>query len=297
MKVLVIVNPQAGSVSHDERQEQWREIFQSHGIDAEIARVPPEGLSARIKRAAEQGVDAVVAAGGDGTVSAVASHMAGTSLLLGVLPVGTRNHFAKDAGIPLEFAAAVKVIAGGATRVIDVGDVNGRTFLNNSSIGAYPEAVQARTKELVLPKRRKTTAMILGLLRVFHLRPLLRVRITHDERTYTRQTPFVFVGNNEYGNLLRESKRARLDEGTLSLFTARSTGLLCLLRLIRDGMLNRLATSRDFEHQLVKEVKLVPGRRAHEVSVDGDVVRMEGTLHYRIVPGALRVLVPKEPPA
>lgn len=299
MKVLVIVNPRAGTAGREDwekLQDQWREIFMSRGVDADIVPVPLAGLGARIKCAAEQGVDAVVAAGGDGTVNGVASHLTGTALPLGILPVGTRNHFAKDAGIPRELPAAVDVIAGQFTRTFDVGEVNGRIFLNNSSIGAYPEAVEEREKEREARRRRKSTAMMVALLRVFRLRPLLHVRITHHDHTCTRRTPFVFVGNNEYGNLMKEEKRPRLDAGTLCLFTAKSTGLLCLLRLLRDGVFNRLAKSPDFEYQLVKEVTLESRQRTLQVAVDGEVVRMDGPLHYRTRPGALRVLVPRKTP-
>lgn len=299
MKVLVIVNPQAGTSGPEDSgklQKEWRDIFMSRGVDAEIASVPLEGLRARIKSAAGQGVDAVVAAGGDGTINAVASHLAGTALPLGILPIGTRNHFAKDAGIPRELMASVNVIAGQFTRRFDVGEVNGRIFLNNSSIGAYPEAVKEREREREERRRRKSTAMMVALLRVFRLRPLLHVRITHHDLTCRRRTPFVFVGNNEYGNLMKEEKRPRLDAGTLCLFTAKSTGLLCLLRLVRDGVFNRLAKSPDFEYQLVKEVTLDLRERTLQVSADGEVVSMSGPLRYRTRPGALRVLVPKETP-
>jgi len=300
MKVLVIVNPKAGNAAGEEakgeRERHWKELFHAKGLEAEIARVPREGLAARVKHAAEQGVEAVVAAGGDGTVNAVASHLVSTGLPLGILPNGTRNHFAKDAGILQDLEAAVAVIAGRFARSFDVGEVNGRIFLNNSSLGAYPEAVEEREREQQQRRRGRSTAMFFALLRVFSLRPLLRVRITHDGQSYTRRTPFVFVGNNEYGNLMKQDKRTRLDAGRLCLFTAKSTGLLCLLRLIRDAVLNRLAKSRDFEYQLVQEVKIEPHRRALKVSVDGDVVDLDRPLHYRSLPGTLRVLVPDGKP-
>jgi diacylglycerol kinase family enzyme len=87
-----------------------------------------------------------VAAGGDGTVNAVASAVAGTERCMGVLPVGTLNHFAHDLGLPLKLEAAVAAITGGRTRGIDVAEVNGAVFVNNSSIGAYPTMVLDRER-------------------------------------------------------------------------------------------------------------------------------------------------------
>lgn len=293
MKALVIVNTLAGSA---ENHDQWKELFRAAGVEAEIARVPLEGLNQRIKRAAEQGADTIVAAGGDGTVNAVAAALIGSSLRLGILPAGTRNHFAKDLGIPLPTADAVAVIARGFTRTCDVGEVNERIFLNNSSIGAYPEAVAIRDERGPVKRSVRTMAMFAALLRVFRLRPLLKVRFTHDGKTYTRRTPFVFVGNNEYGNLLKQEKRPRLDGATLCIGTAKSTGLLCLLRLVRDGIFNRLATSRDFEYELTSEVKVEPHGRSGKVAVDGEIVTMKSPLLYRTRPGALKVIVPEGPP-
>ena len=89
----------------------------------------------------------VVAGGGDGTLSAVAAALVGTDTALGVLPMGTLNHFAKDLGIPLKLEKAVQTLFTGKIARVDVGEVNGRIFLNNSSIGFYPRIVQARKRE------------------------------------------------------------------------------------------------------------------------------------------------------
>lgn len=297
MKAFVILNPQAGTAPGMEGGEwinKWKEQFLVCGVEADIQAVPRNLMGPAIKAALDQKVDAVVAGGGDGTVNAVAAHLTGAGVPLGVLPLGTFNHFAKDLGIPGDFEAAVKIIARGFTREVDVGEVNGHIFLNNSSIGAYPQAVKERDRGRELRGRRKSVAMAIAVLRVFRLRPLLLVQVTRGALTYCRRTPFVFVGNNEYGNLLKDSKRQRLDGGKLCLFTAKSTGLCCLLRLIWASMLNRLADSRDFEYQSVSDVTIDPHKRTLSVALDGEVFKLMGPLHYRVRPAALRVLVPEE---
>ncbi|MDP9258013.1 MAG: diacylglycerol kinase family lipid kinase, partial [Actinomycetota bacterium] len=82
----------------------------------------------------------------DGTVSAVAAALAGTSTPMLVLPAGTLNHFARDLGVPLDPAEAALLVRDGARRQVDVAEVNGRVFVNNSSIGAYPIAVALRER-------------------------------------------------------------------------------------------------------------------------------------------------------
>src|SRR5215207_1992660 len=100
MQVMVLTNPAAG-VEADAPQ-QLRDAFAAVGVDAEIVQVPGEQMTSAARNALEQRVDAVVAAGGDGTVSAVAAALAGTETPLGIIPTGTLNHFARDLNLPLE---------------------------------------------------------------------------------------------------------------------------------------------------------------------------------------------------
>ncbi|HVV85968.1 MAG TPA: diacylglycerol kinase family protein, partial [Kofleriaceae bacterium] len=144
MKVAVIMNHAAGSagVAHArDRAAAIRTAFTDAGVEVELHPGDGPRLADLARAAAASGVDAVVAAGGDGTVSAVASALAGGDVPLAVLPLGTLNHFAGDLGMPRELAAAARAIAAGTIDRVDVGEVNGRVFVNNSSIGLYPLVV------------------------------------------------------------------------------------------------------------------------------------------------------------
>jgi diacylglycerol kinase family enzyme len=140
----------------------------------------------------------VVAGGGDGTIAAVAAALVGTDVALGVLPMGTLNHFAKDLGIPLELGRAVQTLFTGKVARVDVGDVNGRVFLNNSSIGFYPRIVQEREREQRQGYSKwlafaQAAALIVQQSRTLH------VELDDDHgRRQSYDTPFVFVGNNRY---------------------------------------------------------------------------------------------------
>jgi diacylglycerol kinase family enzyme len=295
MKVMVIINGAAGSVGGKDDQRAGRicDAFRTVNVEAEVRIVKGRQLIDVARDAAQSGVDAVVAGGGDGTISTVARVLAGGSIPLGVLPLGTLNHFAKDAGIPLNFNDAVRVISEGNVRTLDLGEVNSYTFINNSSIGLYPHIVQQREELRQRHGSGKWLAMMLAAISVFRRFPLLRVRIELDYCIIPLTTPFLFVGNNEYQmSLFALGARSKLDGGKLSLYVARCKGRLCLFRLAFLAIMNRLDQAKDFDLRSVTEIWLETRRRKLRVSLDGEVVRLRPPLHYRVLPGALRVILP-----
>ncbi|MCA1619077.1 MAG: hypothetical protein LC795_07150 [Acidobacteria bacterium] len=249
-----------------------------------------------VRRALSEGARAVVAGGGDGTVGSVAGALAGTDLPLGVLPLGTLNHFAKDLGIPLGLEEAARNVCEGRVVSVDVGEVNGQVFVNNSSLGLYPRIVRRREKLQEREGSGKWSALARAGLAVLRRHPFLNVRLDADGRRITRKTPFVFVGNNEYETEgLQLGGRSRLDAGRLSLYVAHRTGRLGLLRLVLSALLGRLRQAHDFDALRAEEI-WVETRRAKRlpVATDGEVTVMTTPLHYRVRPGALKVIVPKE---
>ena len=209
---------------------------------------------------------------------------------MGVLPMGTYNHFAKDLGLPLETREAIKLIKARKLKAVDVGEVNGRVFLNNSSLGAYTHMVDEReqtVRRFSLPKR---FANFVAFLKVLRRWPLINVKLDIDGKRILRTTPFVFVGNNEYTmNLFKVSLRSCLDQGVLWIYTLRTTSFIGLLRLLWRSIINRLEQSRNFESYAAKEFTVSPFRKSVRVALDGEVVRMKTPLHYRIRPRDLLV--------
>ncbi|RPJ02134.1 MAG: diacylglycerol kinase family lipid kinase, partial [Candidatus Aminicenantes bacterium] len=118
MKILVILNSLSGNGTSGEGESKAAEIadaFRAAGIDAHVKSPEVTDFSAFMKQVEMSHFDAVVAAGGDGTVGTVAGGLAGTSTPLGILPLGTLNHFAKDLKIPFDLKEAVLTIAAGKT--------------------------------------------------------------------------------------------------------------------------------------------------------------------------------------
>ena len=292
--VMVIVNGGAGHGHDDKAADELRAKLGAAGLDAELVLAKDgEEMIATARRALEQGAKMVAAGGGDGTINAVASVMVDSGVRFGVLPLGTLNHFAKDLGIPLTLDEAVRNLAQGVPRQVDVGEVNGRIFLNNSSLGLYPDIVRDREKQQRRLGRGKWLAALWATLAALRRYPFLSMRLTVRGETLARRTPFVFIGNNRYTMQgLAIGERDRLDDGLLSLYVAQHPTRLGLLRFAIDAMRGKLGSERNFDVFEAPEMEIDTHRPQVRVATDGEVTLMRSPLHYRIRPGALQVLVP-----
>lgn len=239
------------------------------------------------------GHSVVVAAGGDGTVSAVASEIAGTEVVLGILPLGSRNHFARDVGIPSALPDAVRVLATGQTSRVDIGEVNGRTFVNNVSLGLYPSFVRERGDARRGSIVNRWIATFVAVAKVFARPPMLRARLRIDGNTLSRITPFVFIGNNEciVGGP-RIGSRLTVSGGCLSLIVTQRRGPWGLCRLAVRATLGTLREAKDLDILSGKEIEVWTKWWWAPLAIDGEVVTMEMPLRCAIRPGALRLLVP-----
>jgi diacylglycerol kinase family enzyme len=298
MAYPVIVNATAGNGHSTEGLDAIRSAFAAAGAEADIreARSGAEIVDLA-SRAVKERHPVIVAGGGDGTINAVAGVVAGSAAALGVLPLGTLNHFAKDLAIPLALEDAVRAIVANHQAEIDVGEVNGRIFLNNSSLGLYPTLVTVRENQRRRLGRSKWHALFWATLTVLRRHPMLDVRLTLDDATQDRRTPFVFVGNNVYKEEGFEvGTRERLDGGVLSIYLTRRRGRRGLLGLALRALVGLLHGTRDFEALTAQSVTVATRHKALSVSTDGEVTVMQTPLEYRIRPRALRV-VALPPPA
>lgn len=293
--IEVIVNSGSGSVLGDETARTLRERFIAFGIRANVhLATSGEEIIKLAKQAAISDTEVVVAGGGDGTISAVAAEIAGAGKTLGVLPLGTLNNFSKDLGIPQNLDSAVRTIAHGVPVEIDLAEVNGRVFINNSSIGIYPKMVLRRERQQQKLGRGKWTAAIWASLRMFRVSPFLRVEIELDGKVFERRTPFVFVGNNEYEmDLYNIGRRPRLDGGKLSLYFLHRQGRWGLVVLAWKTLTRQLRQWKDFEAVETEHVVVRKKRKRARVAIDGETMIMKTPLDYRILPKALKVVVPR----
>ena len=292
-KVTVVLNPGSGIGNDDDPARRVVEAFRPLGIEAAVRTVAGDEISEVTADAVRRGSSAVVAAGGDGTVNAVASALLGGDTPLGVLPLGTLNHFAKDLGIPLDLAKAARTVAEGEVRRVDVGEVNGRYFVNNSSIGLYPRVVRGREHEQRLG-RGKFVALMWAVLAVLRRYPTATVRLTGDDgRTIRQRTPLVFIGNNPYEMRgLEIGSRESIETGKLAVYVLHHDGSRSLLRMGLEAVFGRLRQGADFDFLVTDGVRIDVRQDQLDVATDGEVTRLSPPLIYRIHPGRLPVLAP-----
>ena len=292
--LFVIVSESAGGAAEARIAARLAEMFRTNGIEARIAIARDgAGIVAEARGAMALRPGCIVAGGGDGTVNAVAAHVVGTSTRLGVLPMGTLNHFARDAGIPSILGSAIACIAVGHTRAVDVARVNDQIFLNNSSLGLYPTIVKMRDEQQQRLGRGKWPAFLWALVMALRRFAFVTVEIEVGGTREVRRTPLVFVGNNEYlVTGLAIGRRARLDGGRLALYVPPALDRLDLLLLALRAFTSRGAHDPDLEAITATAITVRSRRHSMQVSLDGEVVRLRTPLHYAIMPGALQLIVP-----
>ncbi len=300
IRVAVLLNNAAGTiVGADGRplNETLAAAFTGHGITARLDFLSATELTAGAERALQEAennqIDAVVVGGGDGSIASIANVFAGSDVPVGILPLGTLNHFAKDLGIPLALEQAVAVIAAGQVQSVDLGEVNGEIFVNNSSIGVYPYLVLDRQRMQQQHGMRKWTAMAFAIWRTLRNFPLRRLRIRTGGRAEPFRSPCVFIGNNEYGLTgPGAGKRERLDAGELCVYVAKRQSRLALFWLACRSMLGFLDQSRDLRELKVPDVEISSRTSRLLVALDGEVKMLRPPLRYRTRPHALRVFAP-----
>jgi diacylglycerol kinase family enzyme len=293
-RTTVLLNAAAG-LGHDEfRAEAVRDTLAGLGVDVEVAlRRPGERLRELAQRALQARPAVLVAAGGDGTVSTVADVVRGSGTALGILPVGTLNHFARDLGIPLDVGEAAQVLARGRRIAVDVGEVNGRCFINNASLGIYPNIVRERKRQQQRLGRSKRHAMLWATLAVLDRNPFLELRLQLEDRMHDCRAPFVFVGNNDFTmEGFDIGTRARLDRGLLDVYTTRRCTPRGMLLLALRALFGRLRQADDFIESKVVSLRVESRRPRLLVATDGEIAELDTPLEFRVLPRALEVLVP-----
>lgn len=275
--------------------DQTRVAFAEAGVEAAIEILPGKDLPKRAETViAKGGIDALVVGGGDGTQGSVAALLSGNDLPLGILPFGTLNHFARDARIPLDVKGAIGVIVAGHVQPIDLAEVNGHVFVNNSSVGLYPLMVRDRDHQQQHLGRGKWAAMARAAAHAAWRLSRWRLRVDAGGGSEVVETPILFIGNNRYKtSLFGLGTRAALDDGALFLYALRGRSRLALAHSVVRALLGRLDEGRDFAViGGVAEARIDSPRKLLHVAADGEALMLETPLLYRVRPKALKLIVP-----
>jgi len=283
----VIVNRSGGTASSlgDELEAALREAFAGQAIDLRLV----EGGEVAGAVARYVGRPLVAVGGGDGTQGAAAAALAGSGTAQLILPLGTRNHLARQLGVPLELPEAAKLPTTGRREAIDLAKANDRVFVNNASIGLYTRLVRERDKRWG-PKWLGTIPAAWIVLKTMRAKPL---QLTIDGEARRVVTPLLFIGNNRYSlDAGKVGQRETVSEGVLSLLAIERQGPLSLIGFAIRALVGRADPQRDFCELADAREAIIAGAGAIEVALDGEVERMALPLRFAIMPGALEVLVP-----
>ena len=250
--------------------------------------------TAEVKKRLQRGLRLFVAAGGDGTVNNVVQALVNTDAALGVIPAGTYNHFARDLGIPLDWKEALETITDGRDQQVDVGRVNDRYFVNNLSIGLYPELVARREeKGRDYPRWKARLFAAYGTLRKY---PHVTLRIDSAHHHEVVRTHVFMVSNNSY-DLSRigvEAAREKLDEGRLSVYWLPHLPRVALMRFVARYLAGRVKETPGFRSFRTSNMKVQSRRAAIRVGIDGELFTLNAPLAISIAPRSLTVRVPHE---
>jgi len=293
-EVLVLLNRSSGAAGAARCDPARIEaLLAAAGLAPRIALVDGAAIAAQAEEAARAKAKLLVVGGGDGSVGAAAGALAGTATALAVLPLGTRNHFARDLGIPLALDQAARLAAAGRARRIDVAQVNGRVFVNNSAIGLYPLMVIDREAQESRLGRSKRWAMLVASARTLLRFSSERLTLTVNDLKARVETPLLFVGNNPYRlEMPGAGTRERLDGGELFVLVLRRKSRLgfCLASL--RALFGRARSGDAVRIEDVRALRVDSARTHLAVSLDGETAHLKTPLDYRLRPEALKVIAP-----
>jgi YegS/Rv2252/BmrU family lipid kinase len=294
-RVPVLLNREGGTLARDPAlAERVGPALSTAGIDAEVKLLSSGDCAVRARAIAGRGDPLLIVGGGDGTIGAAASALIGAETKLGILPFGTLNHFARDLGLPAGLDEAARAIANGRERRVDVAEMNGRIFINNSAIGLYPLMVVDRDSQQRRLGRSKRVAMLVASLRTLvrfnHYRLTLTV---NDERSGRVDTPLLFVGNNDYRvDIGAPGRRESLNDGELCVLVMRKKTRRGMIAASIRALLDRSREDDMVRIGHVERLHVASKSSRLAVSLDGEVIRAEPPLDYRIHKKALRVVAP-----
>jgi diacylglycerol kinase family enzyme len=296
--LFIVLNAASGRQDADGARQTMARVFDEAGRrhtflsfekGDDVARVAREAVE-RARR--EQGI--VVAAGGDGTINAVAQQVFGSACLFGVLPQGTFNYFGREHGIPQETEAAARALLRAQASPVQVGLVNERVFLVNASLGLYRKLLEEREVAKSQLGRSRLVAMVAGLITLLRDRPQLRMTLEAGGQVRTIRTPSLFVGNNRLQfDRMGLPEGEALERGFLGAILVRPIGTRSMLGLALRGALGRLGEAEHVVSFPVQRLTVFPHHaRWLKVAADGEVQRMRAPLVFRVAPEPLMLMLP-----
>jgi diacylglycerol kinase family enzyme len=298
VRATAILNLGSGSQRQLEVADKLSAVFARPGADLRI------GYARRIKDvfsfardAVAEGRPIVLAGGGDGTISAIASVLSGSQTAMAVLPIGTFNLFARSLGVPEDIESAAALCFDGVVRSVPLAEVNGRVFLNNASLGLYPAMLRVREETYQRWGRRRFLAYVTAGFAMLRRRRHMLIRMATPEGEQLLRTPLLFAARNPLQiESVGIAGSGCVERGNIAFYILPPVGRWGLLRAALRLMLRRASLGTDLHLVCADSAYISAHRQNVRVAYDGEIERMSSPLEFRVRPDALRVLVPAPSP-
>ncbi len=291
-RYCLIANRTSGSGSAGAYIDRVRAMLTERGVDFEIRETQRPGHATELAKAAvDEGFDVIVAVGGDGTLRETALSVIHTDRVLGLLPCGTGNDYARPLGIPTDAEAAVEILLSGENRVVDAGQANDQIFFNIAGFG-FDVDVLDYTEQYKPKCKNGETAYRLGCLKAVLGLKLRKTTLTFPDGTMEQNVLMAAAGvGTHFGGGMNVLPESDMSDGLLDVCIAHDVKRLGVLKLLPKFIKGKHIGLKYITYRKATEVSMVcdPVSR---IEVDGE--RMDGTpVTFRVLPGALTVRAPK----
>jgi diacylglycerol kinase family enzyme len=288
---ILFMNPRAGSFSAGD-ESRLRTLAAENGL--RVIEVRPDiDIRAIVRAALEARLRAFVVAGGDGSIHYVAQGLVGTEGVLGVIPVGSVNHLARDLELPVnDWRAAFEIAVRGSVRQIDVGRINGQYFLNSVMLGIYPAISEFRERFRSMHSR--WGAYLKAIRLAMHHFPHVTLVVEHDGRVETLRTQMFVVAVNAY-DLSQTgvvSPKTTFNDGRLAMYSLSFMSRLQFIGVVAKYLRGRMSDVPGFRSIRTTNLRLDTGKGRLRVSIDGELVDLDTPLQLAAVPASLLVRGP-----
>lgn len=291
----MVLNQDSGTLRDGDAEAMARriaEIISSHHHQVEVKLVPASKIKEALTQARESS-DAVLAGGGDGTVSTAAALFAGHKTVLGILPLGTMNLFARALAIPLKLEAAAEMLVAGEKRRIDVGEVNGEIFVHHVTLGLHPRIVAGRERERYRSRLGKKLAWLKTWWKLLRRAPRMTLRLTVDSDRVKLKTASLIIANNPFIERFGGLPHSEVPEqGKLAVYAAQTRDWRELLAMSAQASLGKWESNSRIDFLEGREIAIHAVRKRLKVSIDGELAYLRLPIRARIRPSSLWVLCP-----
>ncbi|HYC59681.1 MAG TPA: diacylglycerol kinase family protein [Thermoanaerobaculia bacterium] len=288
---LLFLNPRAGTFSAND-ESSLRTLADENGL--RVVDVHPEiDVRTQVRDALAAGLRTFVVAGGDGSIHHVAQGLVGTEGVLGILPIGSVNHLARDLELPVtDWQAAFEIAVRGTVRQIDVGRINNIYFLNSVMLGLYPAISEFRERFRSLHSRWR--AYIKAIRLAMHHFPSVTLVIEHDGKVETLRTQMFVVAVNAY-DLSQTgvvSPKTTFTDGRLAMYSLRFMNRAQFVGVVAKYLRGRIGEVPGFRSLRTTQIRIDTGKRKLRVAIDGELIDLETPLQLAAVPASLLVRAP-----